>query len=64
MEQLKPCPFCGGEAFAFMGTEALVWRQMEEEMMIECKNTQCLIRPRTPWTSKEKAIEAWNRRAE
>lgn len=54
MENLKPCPFCGGEA--------LVRRTMEEEMMIECDNSQCLIRPRTPWVSEEEAIESWNRR--
>lgn len=60
MEQLKPCPFCGGEA---------VLRHENSEMgrthRIYCLNEDCPIEPRTHWYwREEQAIEAWNRRVE
>lgn len=60
MEELKPCPFCGGEA-SFMtikkpygecadGSEA-VWLRCEN--CGACTNVCC---------SRQAAVEAWNRR--
>ena len=49
-EELKPCPFCGGEAEIF---ESAICQ-------IRCSNCNA----RSCWNTKDKAIEAWNRRAE
>lgn len=56
MAELKPCPFCGGEA-----------EIVENDCFVDvcCKNLRC-----RGWAScleyktKKEAIEAWNRRAE
>ena len=59
MAELKPCPFCGGRAFCRWTDEG-----MEKEsylFYVECDN--CYITT-TYFYDKEKAIEAWNRRAE
>ena len=58
MEELKPCPFCGGKAF--------MW-SWNGGTRIDCENWNANddrvhyvgVGART----KEKAIEAWNRRA-
>jgi len=52
MSELKPCPFCGGEAeygLTFAGEE------------VYCKKCHAAM-PRI--STKEQAIEAWNTRAE
>lgn len=54
--ELKPCPFCGGEA-EFVYLEAY-----ENEGYIVCKNG--CIEQRKIYNSTGEAIEAWNRRAE
>lgn len=56
--ELKPCPFCGGEAKIIdsipVGVKA-----------VECCNWSCSIYVRTWWLeTEEEAAEAWNRRAE
>ena len=51
MDELKPCPFCGGEAVLGMDFD---W------FYVYCINCQAQIEK----TYKEEAIEAWNRRAE
>lgn len=51
MSELKPCPFCGGEAWLVMGSCGY---------MVECG--ACHIFGAIRGT-KEEAIEAWNRRA-
>lgn len=51
MEQLKPCPFCNGEA-----TITLCIKQI----VISCKNCSAVIIEKTA----QEAIEAWNRRAD
>lgn len=54
-DELKPCPFCGGEA------ELLIVPNREAEWVVKCLNKCCNQFPRA---SKEEAINAWNRRAE
>ena len=49
-EELKPCPFCGGEAEWFINKHAY---------MVECQN--CYARGSLELT-KQDAIEAWNTR--
>ena len=52
MADLKPCPFCGGEAKAFSFRDG--------ETIVYCED--CEIE--TPmFTAMKYAIEAWNRRA-
>ena len=53
MMELKPCPFCGGEAEAVYGFyDYNYWGVM-------CKECGCYIGGYEP---KEKHIEAWNTR--
>lgn len=51
---LKPCPFCGGEAW--------VIQILEDLYAVECR--KCWTRTGTYQPTKAEAIEAWNRRAE
>lgn len=56
MSELKPCPFCGGEAHL---------SDMNEygEYLVECVNDFCNVMPSTfPFRTEDAAIEAWNRR--
>ena len=62
MSDLKPCPFCGGEAMLFVSDEGGVF--------VVC--TKCQTRTKTlvdslvynkPTNAVGKVIEAWNRRA-
>lgn len=52
--ELKPCPFCGGEAIK----STFSWGNISDEYTIEC--TVC--RARTTVLKLEQAIEVWNRR--
>lgn len=52
MNELKPCPFCGGEA-------ELVEVKWEEWFWVYCKRCSAET---DAFASKEKAIGAWNRR--
>ncbi|MBE6784163.1 MAG: restriction alleviation protein, Lar family [Ruminococcaceae bacterium] len=59
MTDLKPCPFCGGEAILQKGTDGRCW--------IECNITKshCSVIPKTwAYKTKKEAIEAWNRRVD
>ena len=55
MPDLKPCPFCGGEAFLYYSGSESVGFFLE----VVCKKCCC----RTDRLREEMAIEAWNRRA-
>jgi hypothetical protein len=59
MAELKPCPFCGGEA----RVSDCGWGHC----YVRCTNTsgmKCPVRPITKYFDRaNKAIEAWNRRA-
>ena len=53
--ELKPCPFCGGEGEMienFLFGKAVGY-------MVGCKNCWCELRI---YTSKQNAVKAWNRR--
>ena len=52
MDKLKPCPFCGGEAYIEIICNGLV--------EVWCKECSASV----PAKYKNKAIERWNRRAD
>lgn len=53
--ELKPCPFCGGEA--------KMERYDSSLMYIRCSNNKCLVDPKTVFCkSSEQAIRIWNTR--
>lgn len=53
-EELLPCPFCGGSVFMFYNYE-------NKSYEIECTKCGCHIQQH--YARKDKAIEAWERRA-
>ena len=56
MPELKPCPFCGGEAELSKSSGG--------DWIVGCTNGKCLM---CPWSfgfkTKKEAIESWNTRA-
>ena len=57
MTDLKPCPFCGETATVRYNTvfDFVPW----------CKNPDCILNDlMLGYETEEKAIEAWNRRAD
>ena len=61
MAELKPCPFCGGEAEIAEGTF-----DGKSTSYVKCK--KCWARGEffflsPKYASNQKAVEAWNRRA-
>lgn len=58
MTELKPCPFCGSKSFLVESVNAQTFR-------VECMNSSCYCyKTWVHFSSKDRAIEAWNRRAE
>ena len=58
MAELKPCPFCGGEAkLDHLVKSSIVWCKC-------CMASTKSMEFSPEYASDEKAIEAWNRRAE
>ena len=55
MIDLKPCPFCGGEAYIYAPGPA--------EHHVACKNPNCYAET-YGWMTEAEAIAAWNARAE
>ena len=59
MADLKPCPFCGGEAEVVL----IPNRFIDNEYIVCCSSISCAIRPKTNrFRCEKKAIEAWNTR--
>ena len=55
--ELKPCPFCGGEACVVESVNTQLFR-------VECTNSGCYCYNTVfLFSDKKRAIEAWNRRA-
>jgi Lar family restriction alleviation protein len=67
MSELKPCPFCGGEAKLIRThpNPAIDWggRYGTTVWEVYCSNTDCPCEAGTGWKNTEaEAIEAWNTR--
>ncbi len=56
MEELKKCPFCGGEAIITSDFKA------KGTIIICCKNQKCKVNPYVAKWTLEKAVDAWNER--
>lgn len=56
MNELKPCPFCGGDAE--------LRETSSHDYFIRCTNKQCASRTRNYHENKNGAISAWNTRYE
>ena len=73
MDELKPCPFCGGKPYLETRHRAFIKAQTTRVAFVRC--TECEARTQrfelqafghTSYSEEanKKAIEAWNRRAE
>lgn len=56
MDELKPCPFCGGEDIALVNIRPL--KDLWGIWCIDCQASFPLF------NTEQKAIKAWNRRCE
>ena len=64
--ELKPCPFCGGEAVLRNETEMVGFGSCDDIYFVKCVICEAQGSKFGVWAGKnrkEKAIEAWNRRA-
>lgn len=61
MSELKPCPFCGGNAVLIQRAFKTGFYPSGGTYYVHCKS--CLITTQ-PRRKKEPVIETWNRRAE
>ena len=61
MAELKPCPFCGGEAeIGRRRSDYNHWKQ--DGFIPRCKDTKCMGRSTRVFQTETAAIKAWNRR--
>ena len=63
---LKPCPFCGGEAVPVYSNKGSLYTSnilmLSERGTVKCK--KCEVRLPRIYSRVSKAIEVWNKRAE
>ena len=59
MEELKPCPFCGGEAELKLIPNYFTQGLSSNGWAIECTRCHCT---QTPHMSDHDAVEDWNER--
>ena len=59
MEQLKKCPFCGGEVYL---TQEDFYGRSDNDWMVSCDNCSLLFGFTSQFLTKEEAIKAWNTR--
>ena len=69
MEELKPCPFCGGEANIIKNEHPRLHRPIKNGLYhVECCECNVMIGYDTDYggqfDTKEEAIKAWNKRTE
>ena len=62
-DELKPCPFCGGEAEYFSRPNTLFMWAHEVDHWVSCASDDCLA-DMGLYAEKDRAIAAWNRRAD
>ena len=64
MEELKPCPFCGGEIEERGGS--CNYNKGIITLDLKCEKCGTIFKFKSKWTVNpyEEAIEAWNRRTE
>lgn len=55
-EELKPCPFCGGEA------EIIIFSVEYGTVTVGCTNEECDITMGKAFFTDKEAIQHWNRR--
>lgn len=64
MEELKPCPFCGGEA----KTSEIAGIPKENLLFgwgwVGCQHCRCFMNYSHGERGKKEAIEAWNKRTD
>lgn len=58
MEELRECPFCGGEAFIRKNKDLL------ETYSAYCGNEDCSASPKVSAYGKEMVVGLWNKRAD
>lgn len=68
MSELKPCPFCGGEAESKICMSQQTLFSMSKKciyiMCKECEARTAGYKESVHYSAEEKAIETWNRRTE
>lgn len=64
-EELKPCPFCGGEASLIYWNNITPAQVQHYQVAAACHKNRCKCAPRTAYeTSEKSATKAWNQRHE
>ena len=65
MEELKPCPFCGGKAYIYYHENSSIYRsnifRATYRAHISCDRCKATLGVRS---TARRAIEAWNRRVD
>ena len=66
VNKLKPCPFCGEEGRIIIKTEGTFSDFGLYRSMVRCAECGVIVDryEKTPYAAEDRAIEAWNTRAE